>query len=445
VLLDGNPGDVLTYHNDNSSTGQNLSETTLTPADVNPAGFARLFTDQVDGFVYAQPLTVSNVPIPNHPNVVYVATEHDSVYAFDADNPGDPLWQDSFLNNAPPGVTITTVPSSVTETTDIVPEVGITATPVIDPTTGTLYVAKTQNVESDGTHYVLTLHALDITSGKEIGSTTIADTIFNSNGTFNYVSGPTVPGMGDNSVGGIVHMNALRENVRSGLTLSGGVIYMGVTSHGDNRPYNGWLLGFSASTLQPVSVFNTAPNGALTAIWMGGGKPVVDSSGNIYAATGNGTFDAAPNGAQSLGGTGGNLGYVGINDSMAVSFRAFTSSVTGLATNGGRFSNETSTAPVDFQGNSGANPAHTYQATLSYDSTTQILKETITDTAANATFTKSYSGVNIPQLVKGNTAYVGFTGGTGGLNAFEDVKTWTYSTGATPSSITPAGSAVTST
>jgi hypothetical protein len=323
MMLDGAPGDVLTYHNDNSSTGQNLVETTLTSTNVDPAGFGKLFTDPVDGFVYAQPLTVSNVGIPNHPNVVYVATEHDSVYAFDADKAGAPLWQDSFLNSSQ---NITTVPSSVTETTNIVPEVGITATPVIDPSTDTLYVvAKTQQVESDGTHYLLTLHALDLATGHEnIPPVTIADTIFDPNsGAFTYVSGPTVPGTGDNSVGGIVHMNALRENVRSGLTLSNGVIYMGVTSHGDNRPFNGWLLGFSESNMQPVSMYNTAPNGAFTAIWMAGGKPVVDSNGNIYAATGNGTFDAAPNGAQSLGGSGGALGYQGIADSAAIKFDAY--------------------------------------------------------------------------------------------------------------------------
>ena len=148
-------------------------------------------------------------------------------------------------------------------------------------------------------------------------------------------------------------------------------------------------------------------------------------------ATGNGTFDAAPSGAQSLGGTGGSLGYQGINDSVAVSFRAYTTSVTGLATNGGSFNNQVSTAPVDFQGNSGANPAHTYQATLAYDGTT--LTETITDLnlpPGMNTFTTSYP-VNIPQQVGGNTAFVGFTGGTGGLNAVQNVNTWTYTAGST--------------
>jgi hypothetical protein len=393
LLSYGVPGDLLTYHNDNASTGANLAETTLTPANVNPAGLGKLFTDQVDGFVYGQPLTVSNVPIPNQGthNVVFVTTEHDSVYAFDADS-GAPLWHDSLID---PAAGITPVPSSVTLTTDIVPEVGITATPVIDGTTGTLYVvAKTQDVESDGTHYMLSLYALDITDGavKLGGPTTIADTIFDPNAnTYTYVSGPTVPGTGDNSVGGLVHMNALRENVRSGLTLSNGVIYIGVTSHGDNRPYNGWLLGFDASTLQPASVFNTAPDGAFTAIWMAGGKPVVDSNGNLYVATGNGTFDAAPNGAQSLGGGGGALGYQGIIDSAAIKFDAYkpsgNHSSTGLYVQGhtpgnsnlqpGDVFNDLTGTGIDFNGGAQATPKHTFQANLSYDGST--LTETITD------------------------------------------------------------------
>jgi uncharacterized protein (TIGR03118 family) len=432
----GLPGDVLTYHNDNSSTGQNLSETTLTPSNVNPVSFGKLFTDPVDGFVYGQPLTVSHVPIPGRGthNVVFVTTEHDSVYAFDADNGGAPLWKDSFIN---PSAGITTVPSAVTLTTDIVPEVGITATPVIDGSTGTLYVvAKTQNVESDGTHYVLTLHALDITSGAEKfgGPVTIADTIFNSStNTFTFVRGPTVPGTGDNSVNGIVHMNALRENVRSALTLSNGVVYLGVTSHGDNQPYNGWLLGFNASKLRPVSVFNTAPNGSENAIWMSGGKPVVDSNGNIYVATGNGTFDAVPTpgGVQSLGAAGGGLGYQGILNSVAVTLRAFNSPSTGLGENGQFLTpNDLSGTGIDFNAGAQASPPHVFSVTLSYSGTT--LTETLKDVTANsATVTETYRNVNIGQLVGGNTAFVGFTGGTGGLDMQQDVKTWTFSNGTT--------------
>ena len=286
--------DVLTYHNDLARTGANLAETTLTPSTVNPNRFGKLFSYPVDGQVYAQPLFVSDVALPDGSvhNVVYVATEHDSVYAFDADDRSVGLiWQRSFIN---PQAGVTTVPAADTGTDDITPEIGITGTPVIDAQTQTLYVvAKTKVDRGHGApHYVQRLHALDLATGAEkFGhSALIANTQFDGR-TYTYRAGPAVPGTGAGSVNGLVYFNALRENERSALTLSNGVVYVPWASHGDNGPYHGWLIGYDAATLAQLTVFNTAANGTEAGIWMSGGAPAVDDDGNLYLATGNGTFD----------------------------------------------------------------------------------------------------------------------------------------------------------
>lgn len=278
---------VLMYHNDNTRWGVNTNETILTPANVNTNTFGRLFSYSVDGFVYAQPLIMTNVNILGQGthNVVIVVTEHNSVYAFDADNNSganaSPLWQTSFIN---PAAGITTVPNGDVGTSDITPEIGITSTPVIDPVTGTIYIEV--KTKEPGPVYVHRLHALDITTGLE-------RTNFNSPAVIsctNYLGA----GSGDNDGQNPPHVlwNPLREHSRPALTLLNGVVYMSFASHGDNQPYHGWFLGYNATNVaQQVSAFNATPNGAEGGFWDGGGGPSVDAQGNMYFQTGNGTFN----------------------------------------------------------------------------------------------------------------------------------------------------------
>ena len=283
---------VLTYHNDNARTGQNLRETLLTPSNVNPAQFGKLFSYPVDGRVYAQPLYMSAVMIPGlgARSVVFAATQHDSVYAFDA-NGAALFWQRKFLT----GPAVTSVPAADVNTTDIVPEVGITGTPVIDAATGTLYVVpKTKEMIAGVAHYVQRLYALDVTTGvdKPGSPVVIGDTTF-VNGIYTDLTPISMPGSGDGSIAGQVRFNALREHQRSGLVLSGNRVYIDWASHGDRRPYHGWVVGFNKSTLAIETIFNTTPNGRWGGIWMSGAAPAVDPAGNLFLSTGNGTFAIA--------------------------------------------------------------------------------------------------------------------------------------------------------
>jgi len=267
---------VVTYHNDIGRTGQDISETMLTPATVNKTHFGRQFSQAVDGQIYAQPLYMPGVNIAGlgvH-NVVYVATEHDSVYAFDADsNTGanaNPLWKASLI---PPGGS-TVNSNGDTGCGDLVPEIGITSTPVIDANTGTIYVvSKTK----ESGKFFQRLHALDITSGAEkFGGPVVIQA--------------SVKGTGDGSSGGIVSFNALREHNRTSLLLQNGLVYIGWASHCDSGPYHGWLMAYNPATLAQVAVFNTSPNSGLSGIWMAGGGLAGDGT-NVFFATGNGTFD----------------------------------------------------------------------------------------------------------------------------------------------------------
>src|SRR5438309_2535197 len=273
---------VFTYHNDLARTGQNVNETILTPGNVTSTTFGKQFADPVDGYVYAQPLYVANVAIPNQGthNVVYVATENDTVYAFDADAQGAPLWQTSLLVNGG-----SAVPSTDLNCSDLTPVIGVTATPVIDPTTNTLYVvAKSKEGLPTAPAYVQRLHALDIATGAEKfgGPVTIE---------------ATASGTGAGGNGTTLTFNPLRQLNRPGLTLVNGVVYIAFGSHCDVDPYHGWLLGYDAGNLSQVEVFVTTPNGSRGAIWQSGGSIAVDSSNTLYIMTGNGTFDAdLPNG-----------------------------------------------------------------------------------------------------------------------------------------------------
>jgi hypothetical protein len=260
---------VLTYHYNNARTGANMSETVLTPANVNVNQFGKLFSIPVDSGIYAQPLYVPNLSIPGQGthNVVYVATQHNSLYAFDADT-GARLWS---VNLGPYQPT----PQGCTEPGDI----GIIGTPVIQLATKTIYaVAATQ---PNGTPQQ-ELHALDITTGVERPNSPVVIT-------------GSVPGTGVGSTGGMLTFNATAEFQRSALLLDNGMLYIGFGSHCDFKPYSarghGWLFAYNASTLQLKSSFVVTPNGFGGGIWASGGGPAVDANHNIYFSTGDGTFD----------------------------------------------------------------------------------------------------------------------------------------------------------
>jgi hypothetical protein len=285
--------DVLSFHNDTFISGQNLQETTLTPGNVNATSFGRLFSQLVDGYVYAQPLYKANLTIPSKGvhNVAFVATEHDSVYAFDADNLSL-LWQRSFID---PANGITSVPNGDVGSGDIVPEIGITGAPVIDAASNTIYfVAKTKETRADGVHYVQRLHALDIATGADkyivnpnpvLSGYMIGDSK-GGEGYANQTSVIHVAGNGADSGGGDLKFDAFREAQRPSLQLLGGRVYVAWASHGDNGSYHGWVVGFNETTLQPEKWWNSTPNARGSGIWQSEGAVSTDGT-YLYFAVGN--------------------------------------------------------------------------------------------------------------------------------------------------------------
>jgi len=292
---------MLTHHSDTYRTGLNNTEAALTTGNVNKNQFGKLFSYPVDGQVYAQPLWVPNVTISAvHHNVVFVATQHDSVYAFDADNAAmfpNPLWHASFIN---PSNGVTPIPQSDVERgLDISPEIGITSTPVVDAANGVLYVeARTKDTRgtpncagpnNTGSPYFHFLHALNIHTGAEMPGSPM-------------MICAQVQGTGYDNYSGTVYFNTTRQNNRAGLLLLNGVVYIAFASLEDISPYHGWVLGYSynGSAFSQVSVFNYTKNGGKAGIWHGGGGIPADSSGNLYVTTGTGSFDNSTGGGISF-------------------------------------------------------------------------------------------------------------------------------------------------
>jgi hypothetical protein len=270
------PGtDMTTYHNDIARTGQNLTETKLTQANVNSQTFGLLRNLMVDGKVDAEPLYLSQLAVAgaNH-NVVFISTEHDSVYAFDSDT-GVQLWKVSLLGSG--------------ETTSddrgcgqVSPEIGITSTPVIDRTAGAHGILYAVAMSKNGSTYFQRLHALDVTTGTELlgGPVTVQ---------------ATYPGNGANSSGGQVIFDPAQYKERAALLLLNGVVYTSWASHCDFSPYTAWIMGYNQTSLAQTSVLNLTPNGSEGSIWQSGGGLAADPQGNIYALMANGTFDTALN------------------------------------------------------------------------------------------------------------------------------------------------------
>lgn len=264
---------VLTYHNDNLRTGRNSSETSLTLKNVNSTTFGKLFVIATDGLVDAEPLYAPNLSIPGKGthNVLFVVSEHDTVYGVDADN-GAPLWQVTMLATGE-------TPSDDRGCGQVTPEIGVTSTPVVDLTAGphgTIYVVAMSKDSSSNYHQ--RLHALDIVTGAE-----------EFGGPVNIAA--TYPGAGANSQSGSVVFDPKQYKERAGLLIVNHIVYTMWASHCDITPYTGWIISYNETTLAQQSVLDVTPNGSEGAIWGAGAGPAADSSGNIYFLDANGTFD----------------------------------------------------------------------------------------------------------------------------------------------------------
>ena len=297
------PG-ILTYHYDAARDGVNAREFALSPSTVTPAKFGLIFSCPVDGAIYAEPLWMPSLIVNgSQHNVVFVATQHDSLYAFDADTqPCQQLWHINLIDGNHGG-TAGEAPLFWQDVGncygDIQPEVGVTGTPVIDSATNTLYIVSKSEIQvaapvcpassASGNSFFQRLHAIDVSTGNEMPNSPVN-------------IGASVAGVGDGSSGGVLSFNSQSQGERPGLAMENNVPIAGAlytvvlvswASHEDAFPYHGWIIGYNAANVQQrLEVFNTTPNGGLGGIWMAGDAPAVDANNNIYVATGNGTFDA---------------------------------------------------------------------------------------------------------------------------------------------------------
>jgi hypothetical protein len=277
-LLGRSQVNVTTYKYDSARTGQNVRETILSPASVSGGNFHRIFTASLDGYVYAQPLYVSGLNgvaggmSGKAYDVVFTVTEHDSVYALDADstNPaGSILWHHTYLGA---GEAPVSAPADIS-CGDLVPEVGITSTPVIDINSSTMYFV-TKSKEANNS-LVQRLHAISLLDGSE------------------KFGGPiTIEGQTPDST---VRFDALRQFNRAALLLDAGKVIIGWASHCDVQPYHGWVMAYDSSTLKQLAVFTTTPNGSEGGVWMSGGGIAADAQHRIFFSTGNGDYDGAAN------------------------------------------------------------------------------------------------------------------------------------------------------
>ena len=270
---------------DRAGTASNTQEHILNSANVNAAGFGKLYSYYVDGSVYAQPLYLPSVPVPGRGthNVLFVATMNDKFYAFDADRPGPPLWMRSFTDEM---AAVTPVPiTDITNNNDLnlVGNIGIESTPAIDAASNAIFlVARTRE---DG-KYFQRIHKLDLRDGKELASPVMI--------------AAAVPGTAKDAIGGEVRFDPKAGNQRSALALLNGALIIAWASHEDIRPYHGWMMAYDARTLEQQATWCVTPDGAEGGIWQSGRGPAVDDAGNLYLETGNGDWDGRRNFGTSL-------------------------------------------------------------------------------------------------------------------------------------------------
>jgi hypothetical protein len=276
---------VLTNRYDNLGTGANLHEHSLSAASVNRAQFGKLFSYAVSGAVYAQPLYLPRIEIPGRGihNVVYIATMEDRVYAFDADHPGDPLWHRDLTDRAAGITPVPIVDITGDNNLNIVGDVGIVSTPVIDPASGVIYLVS-RTKEKRG--YSQRLHALNVRTGLDRQPAVVIRA--------------RIASLANDAVDGYVYFNPKTNNQRPALTLTGGQILIAWASHEDILPYHGWIMAYDAKTLTQTAVLCVTPSGSAGGVWQSGRGAAVDAEGNIYYETGNGDWNGATDFGESL-------------------------------------------------------------------------------------------------------------------------------------------------